>query len=596
MPVIERKFVEAIDFYSFEGFSSLAGDISETSGGATDANLDDIDTTSVVNPDVGTLYWGDDGSFRFSLQWGATNQTGNTIWDMLSVKTIVNGTPRVAFRTDATNLTSPSTNPTQDIWEWAANYFPTNPMTKGTGNWNEILWTSLIPGRLSTTTTNGFMFAVCEVNGEPQGSTFTNSGGSFSHTFDISSFVEPGDKVAIFFYYCGETTGTSGATNNFCASNETTTITRTGTTSYAGGFSAMGANTTNCTATNITSGTPNGTFGFFGTGDICQYGYHFTATSTHDYVDFRYRDNTNTSIIKDFSIVMSTAVNPPAISSVTDDDAFSSAVTAFVNLSSPGNGGTALEYAQTTGTGVPSTGWQTSNQFSQPRNSTRYYWASRDRNTAGSFSSNFPKTVNFISVDSNINNIQDRTISNTAANFGVSIVNGTEPTTYEIRTTSYSGTIVGSGQGSGTITVNDVPADNSSKTYYVTAYVDTTDGGANNTRVNIQTFLVTASNAAPSYGIEVFNSSANLVFSPEQESNIRILASGTTGSLSPNGTFVISEPGCGNQNVSSTYLTVPESDDVDVLSITYNSTNDTVTIQNLDSISHTYGYVCFRYK
>ena len=74
----------------------------------------------------------------------------------------------------------------------------------------------------------------------------------------------------------------------------------------------------------------------------------------------------------------------PTISSVTSDNAKSPNVTATVNLSANGSGGT-LKYAQTTSNSVPSSGWQTGNTFSHPRNSTRYYWASQDENTSGAF-------------------------------------------------------------------------------------------------------------------------------------------------------------------------------------------------------------------
>lgn len=91
---------------------------------------------------------------------------------------------------------------------------------------------------------------------------------------------------------------------------------------------------------------------------------------------------TSKSALLATDIVAGFSGDAPVISSVTNNDADSRSVIATVNLTSSGSGGSALEYAQTTGTGVPATGWQTGNTFEHPRNTTRYYHASRDRDTA----------------------------------------------------------------------------------------------------------------------------------------------------------------------------------------------------------------------
>jgi len=62
-------------------------------------------------------------------------------------------------------------------------------------------------------------------------------------------------------------------------------------------------------------------------------------------------------------------------------------VTVQVDLTSNGVGGT-LKYAAGDSVSTPpSSGWQTSNQFTQARETTKYYWASIDEDTAGKFSS-----------------------------------------------------------------------------------------------------------------------------------------------------------------------------------------------------------------
>ena len=87
-------------------------------------------------------------------------------------------------------------------------------------------------------------------------------------------------------------------------------------------------------------------------------------------------------------------ITAPTISSVTNDNAKAANVTATVNLSANGSGGT-LKYAQTTSNSVPSSGWQTGNTFSHPRNSTRYYWASQDEDTSGAFDGGESHTVGY---------------------------------------------------------------------------------------------------------------------------------------------------------------------------------------------------------
>lgn len=111
---------------------------------------------------------------------------------------------------------------------------------------------------------------------------------------------------------------------------------------------------------------------------------NFTGTGTYSIVYYQaYQGRTYTL---NGSVSAPTTITPPVISSVVHNNAYSANVTTTVNLSSNGSGGT-LKYAQTTTNSVPSSGWQTSNQFTagHPRNTTRYYWASQDEDTAGAF-------------------------------------------------------------------------------------------------------------------------------------------------------------------------------------------------------------------
>ena len=107
-------------------------------------------------------------------------------------------------------------------------------------------------------------------------------------------------------------------------------------------------------------------------------------------------------------------------------------------------------------------------------------------------------------------------VNGTASSFITNITGGNSNTVYEVRETSNSGTVLASRTGDGSITVNDIPANNSIKTYYVTAYRTTTSGGGGSGVVSaVQTFTVTVgavtssdgagtSTGTDSYGIAVF--------------------------------------------------------------------------------------------
>ena len=87
-------------------------------------------------------------------------------------------------------------------------------------------------------------------------------------------------------------------------------------------------------------------------------------------------------------------IDPPSGLSSSLSGNESQTETVSLSLSTSGSNGT-LEYLQRTVTSMSSTGWQTSNQFSQPRNTTRYYYASRNRNS-GSFTGPLTVTVNYL--------------------------------------------------------------------------------------------------------------------------------------------------------------------------------------------------------
>lgn len=189
---------------------------------------------------------------------------------------------------------------------------------------------------------------------------------------------------------------------------------------------------------------------------------------------------------------VTTTASAPVISSVTNNNAAAANVTATVNLSSSGSGGTALEYAQTTANTLPSTGWQASASFTHPRGTTRYYWASRNKNTS-LYSSSTSHTVGYIAPDSSITTTTNSPIAVGAGTHQVTIANGDANTTYHVRSASYTGGIITAGTGNVTITVGDSSAAGSTTTYYITATRATSTGG-DNVHVNATTYSITRNN------------------------------------------------------------------------------------------------------
>lgn len=135
----------------------------------------------------------------------------------------------------------------------------------------------------------------------------------------------------------------------------------------------------------------------------------------------RYRLTIGT-VSRDLQITTaSPSYTAPVISSVTNTTTAGPNVTATVNLSSNGSGGS-LQYAQTTSNSVPSSGWQTSNQFSHPRGTTRYYWASQAQNTSGAYSSSVSKYVGYLTPDTAVApSPTTQTIANAATSASVTV-------------------------------------------------------------------------------------------------------------------------------------------------------------------------------
>ena len=129
--------------------------------------------------------------------------------------------------------------------------------------------------------------------------------------------------------------------------------------------------------------------------------------------------------------------------------------------------------------------------FTFTRGTAKTIYARRLDGSAASGSYSEATTIGYLSADSSITAIGNQTLLNSATSHSITIANGGSTTVYEVRTGSYGGTLVGSRTGNGSITVSDVPADESSKTYYVRCRLPVANGGSNGA-TNIQTYSVSA--------------------------------------------------------------------------------------------------------
>lgn len=177
------------------------------------------------------------------------------------------------------------------------------------------------------------------------------------------------------------------------------------------------------------------------------------------------KTSTTSSTSDDFFLERQALNNTPIISSVGITGGATSNMTATVNLSYSGVTGT-LEYAQTTTNSLPSTGWQTSNQFTHPRPpaagpapSTRYYWASRNRNT-DSFSAGFQRDVGYFTGDPSVDapslSPTSPIASDYTGNVAATITGGSTNTRYRVLNTTINAGCGNTGDGNGTIQIGAV--------------------------------------------------------------------------------------------------------------------------------------------
>ena len=244
-----------------------------------------------------------------------------------------------------------------------------------------------------------------------------------------------------------------------------------------------------------------------------------------------------------FSVTTSAAsIVAPAISSVSNNNAAAANVTATVNLSSNGSGGT-LKYAQTSSNSVPASGWQTSSGFSHPRGTTRYYWASQDEDTSGAYGSSASLAIGYLTADV-ATTPGDITIASNASNATVSITSVTSGETYAVRAVNGSSNFAAATASSTGVNVgpftSNIPSAGSSATYEIFALRPTSSGGDGSSYIDTNDQFTVTKQAASgggsggggltsnTYGTAVFNNSGQQIWG----SNTRATNIGGGGSFS----------------------------------------------------------------
>lgn len=289
-------------------------------------------------------------------------------------------------------------------------------------------------------------------------------------------------------------------------------------------------------------------------GDRYQVGFLFTIPTGITKIELQNEDDDDEesyTTTLTFPITIPGAITAPVISSVTNNNASAANVTATVNLSSNGSGGT-LKYAQTTSNSVPASGWQTGNTFSHPRGTTRYYWASQDEDTSGAFDDSGAIAVGYLAPDTNV------TISNNTLTIGPSdtsdsvVVSGTTSgETYVVTidngtpsTASYRlGETVATGSSTTINFSGHFPSQGNTYTYDIHAQRPTSTGGdgSSYTKASGVEFTVTRQSAALTfnYGILLLDTDGtSSIISPDTRFFVKLtdeqsfsLAAGASGNI-----------------------------------------------------------------
>jgi hypothetical protein len=302
----------------------------------------------------------------------------------------------------------------------------------------------------------------------------------YTRSFSVGSatqFGRPADYVSVDSFSVtsevseGGTYNISGSISEFDLSDSTTgtyTITR-GSTEVASGN--VGETTTSVSHTGLAAPTTYGSY--------------------------TYTINVTVGSLTNSATATQYVIDRPATPTVTSDNPRSANVT--VTVSSSKNGSGTLEYAQSSSTSIPSSGWQTSTTFTQARNTTRYYFVRNKYGSGAAYPSGTKyasKVVNYISPDTAVTATSSVLTNGATDSATTTIAGGQSDEVYAVRVNNGS-TNLATRTGNGDITFAPDVGVGDSKTFEIFAKVPTDKGGSNAYSATNDTFTVKRQVLAP---------------------------------------------------------------------------------------------------
>ena len=205
-------------------------------------------------------------------------------------------------------------------------------------------------------------------------------------------------------------------------------------------------------------------------------------------------------------------------------------------------------------------------------------------------SSNFSDRNASVTIESSIINPDTSVTFSTntpvapdATSFTLSTSGAGSTTTYEVRTGSYTGTIIKSFTGGVTNTIVNNQPSTAGTTYYVTAYVSTANGGSGvSGRQNVSTFSVTRStrtyNLTGPASVNEGSPAAMSVTTTNVDNNTTLYWT-TSSDFSPNSGTVVISSNSGSFNVTPVADVTSEGDENHVVYLRTGSTSGTIVSQ-----------------
>ena len=517
MATIETKYV---DVGFFDGGSKFPDQYGFSSSITIGTLSDTVNGTS--NPDVSGIYSSVDAIqvvwFNTNvLQFAVEGVRSNSGWDSMTVgSTTVN-------RSDASFTTSSSGNGST-TWVWSSQ---SNPFGTTTGADVLVTWDDGQAGAVATPT--GFTVTDATTSGQthPNGTGTTNnlsanslsghtlqfrvdSGSwsttsSYSHTYGTqrvyeARYVRTSDSAV------SATTAsiTRRVSDSIITISPVTSITAENTTNELKIADIGGAtdrtqyraratgNINGSTVSNLFINAPvatgaNPDINAANPGELPSAGVSATykimaRVRSQDNGDGFYRQLPPSVSNSSWTLTRAASIGAPTASSVTFNNPASSNVTATVNLSASGSGGT-LQYACEVGDTTPDN-WQSSNTFTIARGSSGTVYARARRSTTAVSNTVSAARPGFLTGDTSVSPA-DVLISSTATNATVSVSNVTSGETYAVRAVNGStnfatATASSTGVSIGPFT-NSLPSEGAQTTYEIFVRRPTSTGGDGST-------------------------------------------------------------------------------------------------------------------